>query len=103
AGEALPPQLVAGKARQVDVVLRVVARIWAGLDGVHEPPAPAELHGPDADHVHLRLVDLTPASLDEHAVDSAPPELAGEGEADRSATHHQHAGRGVWSLPSNAM
>ena len=63
--EALAGQFIAGEARQIDVVLRVIARIGRAFDRGHQAPAPAEFHGADADEVHPRLIDRAVGLLDQ--------------------------------------
>ena len=88
--EALAGEFMAGKARQIDIVLRVVARIGRALDRRHQAPAPAKFHGADADEVHARLVDRAVGLLDQGATDAAPAEIAGKREPDRAAADDQY-------------
>src|SRR6202035_4977433 len=90
AGEALAPELVAGEAGQIDIVLGVVARVGRAFDRRHNAPAPAEFHGADADQIHARLIDRAVALLDQRAGNAAPAQIAGEREPDRPAADHQN-------------
>ena len=90
AGKALASELVAGEAGQIDIVLRVVARVGRAFDRRHNAPAPAEFHGADADQIHARLIDRAVALLDERAGNAAPAEIAGKREPDRPAADHQN-------------
>ena len=90
AGKRLAAQLIAVQSGDVDVVLRIVERVGRVADPVEDAPAAAELHGADADEVHLRLLDGAVGLLDQGAGHAAPAELAGEREADRPAADDQH-------------
>src|SRR6185295_8078143 len=59
-------------------------------DPVEDAPAPAELHGADADEVHLRLLDGAVGLLDQRARHAAPAKLARERQADRPAADNQN-------------
>jgi hypothetical protein len=89
-GKALAAKLVAGHAGEVDIVLDVIARVGRALDRRYQAPAPAELHGADADHVHARLIDRAVALLDQHAGDAAPAEIAGQRQTDRPAADDEN-------------
>ena len=90
AGEALAAQFITGETGQIDVVLRVVARIGRALDRRHQAPAPAEFHGADADEVHAWLIDRAVGLLDQHAANAAPAQIAGERQPDRSTADDQY-------------
>ncbi len=88
--EAFARQFIAGEAGQIDVVLRVIARIGRAFDRGHQAPAPAEFHGADADEVHARLIDRAVGLLDQGARNAAPAEIAGKREPDRAAADDQY-------------
>src|SRR5262249_47193262 len=90
AGKALATELVAGEAGEIDVVLRVIARIGRGLDRAHEPPAPAEFHGAYADQVHARLIDRAVGLLDQQTADPAPAEIACKSEPHGAAADNEN-------------
>ena len=90
AGKALAAELVTGEAGQIDIVLRVVARIGRAFDRRHQPPAPAEFHGADADQIHARLIDRAVALLGQRAGNAAPAEIAGKRQPHRPAADHQN-------------
>jgi len=54
------------------------------LFGNAEPAA--EFHGARADLQHFRRCDFVDPPLDEDGVNAAPPEVRGEGKADRAAS-----------------
>src|SRR5262249_54030434 len=85
----LAPELVAGQARHINVVLRQGAGIRRRLDRADQAPAPAEFHRADTDQVHARLIDRTVRLLDQQTFDPAPAEIAGEREADRAGADDQ--------------
>src|SRR5262245_50850685 len=84
-------KLVSGKAGYEGNIERIVRRERAGVHGVSDSPAPAELHGANVHLVHLRGDDRAVALLDEHTGNAAPAELARKGEAHRSAPDDQNA------------
>ena len=92
AGQFIAPDLPAfGEAAgDVDIVLRIVARIGTGLDVGDDAPATAEFHGADADQVLARLVDRAVGLLDHRARHAAPAEIAGERQPDRAGADDQH-------------
>ena len=61
------------------------------MDCVGDAPAPAKLHRPNVHLVHFWGDDRTVALLDERAGDTAPAELACEGEPDWSTADDQNA------------
>ena len=88
-GKSLTTELIAVERRDVDAILRIIARIRRIADPVRNAPAPAEFHGAWADDVHPRLLDRAVGLLDQRAGDAAPAEVAGKGEADRSGADDQ--------------
>src|SRR5262245_28081441 len=91
--ERLAPELIAAKAGQIDIVLRVIARIGRVLNVLDDTPAPAVLHGADADEIHLRLVDGAVGLLDQQTIDAAPSEITREGETNRTAADDEDRNR----------
>ncbi len=59
---------------------------------VRDGPPAAELHGADIHLVHLGGNDRAIALLDQRACDSAPAQLAGEREPDRSTADDEDRG-----------
>src|SRR6516162_2141624 len=90
----LASQFVAAETRQVDVVLRIVARVGRVLDVLYDAPASAMFHRADADQVHLWLIDRAVGLLDQKAVDPAPAEISCQGQADRSGSDHEDTDAG---------
>ena len=89
-GHLLAPKLVAAETGEIDIVLRIIARVGRILDGRDKAPTPAELHGANADQVHPRLIDRAVGLLHQQALDAAPAEVAGERQSNRTATDDQN-------------
>jgi hypothetical protein len=83
-------ELVAGEARDEDIVEGEITRKAPVAHPLGYAPAPAELHRANTGGEHLRVDDAPVALLDERAGDAAAAELDGQGEAHRPAAHDQY-------------
>src|SRR6185437_7119595 len=88
--EAFAPQLVAVERGEIHVVLRIIARIGRMLDRIDQPPAAAELHRPEADEIHARLIDRSVALLDDEAAPAAPTQIARQRQPYRAGADDQN-------------
>ena len=87
-----PQQLLAAHAFEIDEVARIALRPHRGAHRLRHAPAAAELHVARAHHALLGHVDGAVALFDQHAVDAALAEVAGEPEADRPGADNDDRG-----------